>query len=95
MNNGVPRYVCHLRIPLLRGRDFSVADGKDAPGVVIVNQAAVRLCWPNEDPLGKSFPHLATVAKPFEIIGVAGDVKDQELKPGRPPTDLHTAASVL
>ncbi len=33
-----------------------------------------------EDALGKSFPHLATVAKPFEIIGVVGDVKDEELR---------------
>jgi predicted permease len=80
MNMVTPGYFATLRIPLLRGRDFSVADGKDAPGVVIVNQAAARLCWPNEDALGKSFPHLARVAKPFEIIGVAGDVKDEELR---------------
>jgi putative ABC transport system permease protein len=79
MNMVTPGYFATLQIPLLRGRDFSAADAKNVSGVVIVNQAASQLCWPGEEPIGKTFPGLATIAKPFAVIGVVGNVKDEQL----------------
>jgi len=73
-----PSYFDTLRIPLLRGRDFSAADAENAPGAVILNQAAANQCWPGGDPIGKSFPRVLTVAKPFEIVGIVGNVRVDE-----------------
>jgi predicted permease len=73
-----PGYFQTLQIPFAQGRDFTVADGKSAPGVVIVNQAAAKLCWPDENPLGRSFKSLSVLPKPFEIIGIAGNIRVDE-----------------
>jgi len=74
-----PGYFDTLQIPVLRGRDFTAADEKNAPGVVILNQAAANLCWPNQNPIGKSFPRIKTLARSFEIVGVVGNIRVDEL----------------
>ena len=48
-----PGYFRTMGIPLLRGRDFTVRDGKGAPAVVIINDAMARKYWPGQDPLGR------------------------------------------
>jgi predicted permease len=70
-----PGYFETLQIPIFRGRDFTAADAKNAPGAVILNQAAANLCWAGGNPIGKSYRHLLTVAKPFEIVGIVGNVR--------------------
>ncbi|MGB2641889.1 MAG: ABC transporter permease [Candidatus Acidiferrum sp.] len=73
-----PDYFKTLSIPLFRGRDFTTADSKNAPGVVILNQAAAKLCWADGDPIGKSYGGLLTVPKPFQIVGLVGNVRTAE-----------------
>ena len=68
-----PGYFETLGIPLLRGRDFSNRDTEAAPGVVLINQAAVRQFWPREDPLGRQITFDGKFF--FSIVGVAGDVR--------------------
>ena len=46
-------YFRTLRIPLLAGRFFDRRDTKDAPRVVIVNEALVQKFFPNANPLGQ------------------------------------------
>ena len=76
-------YFKTMGIPLLNGRDFTERDDKQAPGVIIVNQAFVRKFFPDEDPIGKHIrPGIRTdEGKPVmrEIIGVVGDVKNRNL----------------
>jgi predicted permease len=68
-----PGYFKTLRIPLMRGRDFTDHDTEAAPGVVLINQAMVRRFWPNEDPLGKQ---ITMDGKSFfSIVGVVGNVR--------------------
>jgi len=68
-----PGYLQTLRIPLIRGRDFSERDTTAAPGIVLINQAMARRFWPDEDPLGKQ---ITTDGKTFSsVVGVVGDVK--------------------
>jgi predicted permease len=72
-------YFKTMGIPL-KGRDFTSADQRDAPGVAIVNDALARQLFPNESPLGR---HLTVMYSPatadLEIIGIAGDVRTSTL----------------
>jgi putative ABC transport system permease protein len=72
-----PGYLETMRIPLLSGRMFTDADDKQAPLVVMVNQALARRYWPNENPIGK---HI-TVGRqqPAEVVGLAGNTKNNGL----------------
>jgi predicted permease len=75
-NNSVtPSYFKTLRIPLLRGREFTDADSATSPQVAIITPAMAKKFWPgpNEDPLGK---HFSTKRKPEKLIEVVGIVQD-------------------
>jgi putative ABC transport system permease protein len=65
-----------MRVPLKRGRFFADADRVGAPNVVLVNAAAAREFWPNEDAIGK---HVRVGFSRFpagaEVVGVVGDVR--------------------
>jgi len=80
-----PDYFETLGIPLLAGRDFSMRDvGRQR--VAIVSAAVARHFFPGENPVGR---HITVVYdpqpspfgddQPYEIIGLAGDVKPWEL----------------
>ena len=47
-------YLQTLGIPLLRGRDFSPADGPQSMRVAIVSQSLATRMWPGQDPLGRT-----------------------------------------
>ncbi|MGH9478465.1 MAG: ABC transporter permease [Terriglobales bacterium] len=53
-----PGYFNAMGIPILRGRDFSAADGPSAPMVAIINQALAERLWPGQNPLGKGLRFL-------------------------------------
>jgi putative ABC transport system permease protein len=70
-----PRYFDTMRMPLVRGRDFSATDAAEAPLVAIVNQTLARRLWPGADPIGKRV-RVANPNEPWrEVIGVVADVK--------------------
>lgn len=46
-------YLNALEIPLLRGRDFTDADTKNAPGVALVSRTLAEAIWPGQNPIGK------------------------------------------
>jgi putative ABC transport system permease protein len=68
----MPDYLATLRIPLLRGRDFTAADVDGAQRVAIVSEMLARLAWPDQDPIGKRFECCDGRSK--TVIGVVGDV---------------------
>jgi len=78
-----PDYFRAMRIPLRRGREFTAADGDDAPRVVVINEAFAQQYFPGEEPLGKRIrPGLSTTEDetPWrEVVGIAGNVKQQTL----------------
>jgi predicted permease len=80
-----PNYFGAMRIPLLRGRDFTPQDQYGSPGVVIVSESAARQSLPGEDPIGRQLLcGLDDVTmKPMTIVGVVGDVRQDS--PGSPP----------
>jgi predicted permease len=79
-NNSVaPGYFATLRIPLLRGRDFTDADSPTAQRVAIVSEAMAKKFWPSEEALGKRFTIKDAVDKPIEVIGVVQDAKYRDV----------------
>jgi putative ABC transport system permease protein len=75
----MPGYFQTLRIPLLRGRDFTAQDTEDKPPVVVVNETMARLFWPNQDPVGKRFSQEKDKPKWITVVGVVGDVREYGL----------------
>ncbi len=77
-----PGYFAAFKIPILRGRDFTVNDDAAAPGVVIITQAMARQFWKKgEDPLGQQIIIGKGVGPEFNepariIVGIVGDVRD-------------------
>jgi len=73
-----PEYFRALQIPLLKGRQFTDRDSKDAPGVIIINDALAHRYWPDADPLGQRLT-VGFEQSPREIIGVVTSVKQLTL----------------
>jgi putative ABC transport system permease protein len=76
-----PGFFEALRMPLLRGRQFTDLDARDAPGVIIINDALARRYWPNEDPFGKRFT-VGFEKSPREIVGIVATIKQTTLSSG-------------
>jgi len=85
-----PEYFHLLGMTLLRGRLFSDQDLEDTPQVAVINQAAARTYWPDQDPLGKRVRlrsqslanrDLLSSAKPVwtTIVGVIADARTESL----------------
>lgn len=73
-----PDYFATLGLPVIHGRGFNEGDAFGTPLVAIVNEAAARRFWPDNDVLGRriGFPLATGVPVPdFEIVGVVRDVK--------------------
>jgi putative ABC transport system permease protein len=64
-----------LRIPLLRGRDFTDRDDLTAPHVAIVNETFARNAFAGEDPIGRRVTSPDAGPLPLTIVGVVGDAK--------------------
>jgi len=68
-------YFRTMNIPLLKGRDFTVRDSKDAPDAMIINEMLAERFFPGEDPVGKRIQIFPDPTRWREIVGVVGNVK--------------------
>jgi putative ABC transport system permease protein len=66
-----PDYFRVMKIPLIRGREFTPQDTA-APRIAIINETTARRFWPNTDPVGKRFGNGRSW---LTVVGVVGDVK--------------------
>jgi putative ABC transport system permease protein len=80
-----PQYFQALQIPLLKGRQFSDRDDKDAPAAIIINEALARRYWPDQEPVGQRLT-VGFEKAPRQIIGVVGNVKQTTLNADPRPT---------
>jgi len=69
-----PDYFKTLRIPLMKGRDFTDRDDLTTPLVGVINETFARRAWPDEDAIGRRFRSPDAPA-PITVIGVVGDTK--------------------
>ena len=73
-------YFRAMRIPLLKGRNFTEVEVRDNAKVVVISDELARLYFPGEDPLGQRLLR-GPLGKeePLEIIGIVGDIRHRGL----------------
>jgi len=78
-----PEYFHVLGMTLVRGRLFVDQDLEATPLAAVINQAAARTYWPNQDPVGKRVRLLGRLgrARPDSttIVGVIADARTESL----------------
>src|SRR5581483_2900328 len=82
-------YMSALRIPILRGRNFTNADIAGRPPVVLISASLAKQFWPNENPIGKHITLTFFPEAPREVVGVVGDVKVDGLDQSRSASALY------
>src|SRR5262245_27739317 len=70
-----PDYFRVMGIPLLKGREFSSADGEHAPMVAVINETMAKQYWPGANPIGQRIKETNSRAVWREIVGVVGSVR--------------------
>jgi putative ABC transport system permease protein len=70
-----PGYFQTAHVPLLRGRDFTVADTKDAPRVALIDEDGARAWFPNDDPIGHQLRYLDKAGEPPKWSTIVGIVR--------------------
>jgi predicted permease len=78
-------YFRTVGIPLLSGRDFELRDGPGALRVAVINEAMAKQYFAGRDPLGKRLSRPRSPDVEYEIIGVARDARDHDLRGAVPP----------
>ncbi len=81
-------YFDAMNIPVLNGRDFDPGDTPDAAQVAVVSASLAKSKWPNQSALGKviQYGNMDDDLRPYTVVGVVGDVRDQSLAAEPTPT---------
>ena len=74
-----------LGIPILRGRDFEIADRSRQPVPILVNQTLAQALFGDADPIGAELLAGHDHERVFEIVGVTADAKMRTLGEDRAP----------
>jgi putative ABC transport system permease protein len=77
-----PGFFATVGTPVIKGRIFSDADGRNGPRVAIINDAMARRLWPGQDAVGRRFRLgvANTENSWFTVVGVVGDMRRQTLE---------------
>jgi putative ABC transport system permease protein len=76
-----------MGIPVLRGRNLTDVENREARGVVLISEAMARQHFPGENPIGKRLDvQMFEEPRLTEIIGVVGDVRYDNLTDEAQPT---------
>jgi predicted permease len=70
-----PDYFKTAKIQMIRGRDFTTADGYGRPPVIIVGERTAQRFFPNQDPIGRHITLTMMMKEPAEIVGVVREIK--------------------
>ena len=88
-----PGYLTALRIPIKAGRDFNQHDDAAGTPVALISESMAREFYRNQNPLGQQI-RMGNESKPAQIVGVVGDVRDEELESMGRPAVYEPAAQV-
>lgn len=90
-----PDWFKTYQTPFVAGRDFTLADGRGAPPVAILNETAVKRLFGNLSPIGRIVREPGRGNQPtidFEVIGVVRDAIYRSLRDAPPPTMYRALA---
>lgn len=74
-----PGYFETMRIPLEKGRFLNEHDTNENPVSIVIDEATAKRFWPNRDPVGAFARLNAPDGDRAQIIGVAGNVRNDAL----------------
>ena len=84
-----PGFFAALGVPMLAGRDFNDGDRRDSERVVIISQSLAQQLFPNKDAVNRYLMWTDPVMQFIEmsadkrrIVGVVGDIDDENVVPG-------------
>lgn len=80
-----PGYFRTLEIPLLAGREFTLADRTGAPRVAVVNEAFANKFGLGQRAVGKRIGAQGAEEPDLEIVGIVANAKYSEVKDEVPP----------
>jgi predicted permease len=90
VNPAGPNFFATMKIPLLRGRDFTERDTEHSPRVAVVNEAFVKRYFAGSDPIGR---HVRFASDPpgatMVIVGVVSDARYASVRDDAPATLYH------
>jgi predicted permease len=73
-------YFQTIGIPLAAGRDITLQDGPGAPYVAVINEAMAQKYFAGVSPLGKRIVVTGPPDQEYEIVGVARNARDHDLR---------------
>jgi predicted permease len=86
-----PGYFRSLRIPVLRGREFTAADDANPRAGFVVNEAFAKAYLADVDPLAVQITVWMQAENPYlPIIGVVGDVSEGSVREAAQPTVFYS-----
>jgi putative ABC transport system permease protein len=79
-----PEYFTSMKIPLLKGRNFTDQDKRGQIGAAIINETLARAYFQGEDPIGQIISHIGANQndgdpEKWQIVGVVRDVHHSSL----------------
>jgi predicted permease len=86
-----PGYFSTLGIPIMRGREVSSLDKREAQPVMVINSVAARTIWGTDDPLTTPVPR---DDRTINVIGVAGDVRYEDIEADAKPAVFFPVAQM-
>ena len=87
-----PGYFRAVRIPVLRGRDFTGSATTDAQ-TIVVSRTMARRMWGDDDPIGRQIK--AGPNGIFTVVGVTGDARNIDLSVDPSPTMYLSLANYV
>lgn len=84
LNAIAPDYFNAMRIPMFQGRDFRWNDTNTTGLKIIINQAAAKLLFADQNPIGQHLLRISNKTTDFEVIAVVGDAKYEDLRSAAP-----------
>jgi predicted permease len=81
-----PNFFDTMEIGLAAGRGLNNHDTATSPKVALINEAAAKKYFPNENPIGQRYGGSAENTAQTEIVGVVRDAKYASVREPAPPT---------
>jgi predicted permease len=90
-----PEFFDTMGVRVVFGRSFTDRDTATSPKVAVINEAAARLVFPNENAVGKRMGTSLEQNSEYEVIGVVRDTKYADIRAAAPPTWYDSTLQVL